>query len=58
MYAIFDKNKKFLGYSNDSFEDPKGELLKKQIPDEQSGNDWSWVGDMDTGKMVVSKNIY
>jgi len=58
MYAIFDKNKKFLGYANDSFEDPKGELLKKQITEEQSGNDWSWEGDMDTGKMVVSKNIY
>jgi hypothetical protein len=58
MFVVFDKNKKFLGYANDSFEGTGYELLTKEISEEQCGPEWSWQGDMDTGKMVHTKNNY
>lgn len=59
MLAVFDKKtKKFKGYACDGFEDTTGELETKEIPEEQSGTEWSWRGDMDTGKMTLSKNYY
>ena len=51
MFAIFNENKKFVGFSPDIQENPK--ILSKPIPEEQSDiRFWTWEGDFDTGKMV------
>lgn len=51
MFALFNKNKKFIGYSPDIPDNAP--LLKRKINDEQSNTlKWKWVGDYDTGRMV------
>lgn len=57
MYAIFNKNNKFVGYSDTDFPDyPNLEILKLKIPEEQCDlSKWWWEGDMLTGKMVEQK---
>lgn len=51
MFALFNKNKEFIGYSP---EIPEGsEILKIKIPEDKSDIlIWKWEGDYDTGKMV------
>jgi len=54
MYVIFNKNNKFIGYSDNDFPDyPNLDLLKLKLPEDQSDlSEWWWEGDMLTGKMV------
>ena len=51
MIALFNQEKKFVGYSQDDLPFPN--LLRKQISEECSDlNLWKWSGDYDTGQMV------
>ena len=51
MFALFNKNKQFIGYSPDIPDNTP--ILKKKINEEFSDPlKWKWVGDYDTGKMV------
>jgi hypothetical protein len=51
MFALFNSEKKFIGFSPDILDNDK--VLKIRIPDEQSDiRLWRWEGDYDTGKMV------
>ena len=51
MFALFNKNKEFIGYSPEVPEN--SELLKIKIPKEKSDIlAWKWEGDYDTGNMV------
>lgn len=53
MYALFDKDKKFIGYSPDFPENPGLNIFKFKLPEDKSDlTKWKWVGDMFTGKMV------
>jgi hypothetical protein len=53
MYALFNKEKQFIGYSEDMPEQVLQNLLYKQIPDSQTDfTNWRWSGDYDTGHMV------
>ena len=58
MYALFNQNKQFIGYSLDI--PPTSTLLKKEIPEEQTDfSVWSWIGDYDNGRMVsIAENGY
>lgn len=50
MYALFNKEKKFIGFSPDQIPNS----LIKEIPKEQSDFTlWKWQGDYDTGKMIL-----
>lgn len=51
MYALFNKDKIFIGYSPDI--PPQTDILKKEIPDlKKDLRTWKWVGDYDNGKMI------
>jgi hypothetical protein len=53
MYALFNKNKELIGYSEDFPDTPNLDVFKYKIPIEQSNlMEWRWVGDMLNGKMV------
>lgn len=57
MYALFNKDKIFIGFSPDESSHPN--LLKKEIPKEQSDfRTWKWEGDYDTGRMVPLNTDY
>ena len=58
MYALFNENKQFVGYSPDI--PPSSTLLKKEIPEDQTDfSIWSWIGDYDNGRMVsIAENGY
>jgi hypothetical protein len=57
MFALFDENKKFAGFSPDIPSDSK--ILKIKLPDEQSDiRFWHWEGDYDSGKMVSNNTGY
>jgi hypothetical protein len=50
MYALFNKDKVFIGFSS---EIPHESFLGKEIPAEQRDlKTWRWEGDYETGKMV------
>jgi len=50
MYALFNNNKVFIGYSP---EIPHEHLLSKEIPPEQSDfTRWRWEGNYDNGRMI------
>ena len=55
MYALFNKEKKFIGFSPNQI--PNN--LTKKISEEHSDfTIWKWEGDYDTGKMVlINSNI-
>jgi len=51
MFALFNKNKEFVGYSPEIPEN--SEILKIKLPEEKSDIlTWKWEGDYDTGRMV------
>jgi hypothetical protein len=51
MFALFNKDKNFIGYSNDIPDNSC--ILKKEIPPETSDMLlWRWEGDYDNGKMI------
>jgi hypothetical protein len=51
MYALFNTDLKFIGYSPDMPSQPH--ILKKEIPTHQNNlNVWKWSGDFNSGKMV------
>jgi hypothetical protein len=55
MFALFNKDKNFIGYSDDILENSL--ILKREIPLETSDiSVWRWEGNYDDGKMV-SNNI-
>lgn len=50
MFAVFDKNKTFISFSDQNF---GGDFLFREIPEEQSNLlKWRWDGDYDNGSMV------
>jgi hypothetical protein len=52
MFVLFNKDKKFIGYSNDIPDLPTLGIFKLKIKEEQSDlTIWKWDGDMN-GKMV------
>ena len=52
MFALFNLNKSFIGYSDDIPEHLSKAFLKKEIPeDKRDLNKWRWDGDFD-GQMV------
>jgi hypothetical protein len=51
MFALFNSDLKFIGYSPDMPAQPH--ILKKEIPSHQRDlNVWKWQGDFNSGKMV------
>jgi hypothetical protein len=57
MYALFNKDKKLVGYSEDFPDTPNLDIFKYEILEEQSNlMEWKWEGDMLNGKMV-KKNL-
>ena len=53
MYALFGKDHKFIGYSNDIPDMPTLNIFKMEIPKDKSDiTKWKWVGDMFNGEMV------
>lgn len=56
MYALFNKQKVFIGFSQDI---PHESILRKEIPKERSDiRRWRWEGDYDTGRMVPMEEGY
>lgn len=56
MYAVFDKNKNFLSFSDTIFPNVSESLnfFFKEIPEDKSDLlKWRWEGDYETGKMVA-----
>ena len=52
MFVLFNKEKKFIGYSPDLPD--SSNILKIKIPDEQSNlSMWKWEGDYENGGMVL-----
>jgi hypothetical protein len=54
MFALFNKDKQFVGYGTNI---PEGvNLYKKEISkDKEDFSKWRWVGDYDTGEMVSTE---
>lgn len=53
MFVLFNKNKQFIGYSEDIPDLPTLNIFKLKIPDHISDiTKYEWVGDMLNGKMV------
>lgn len=51
MFVLFNKEKKFIGYSPDI--PSQVDILKKEIPSSKSDfSVWKWVGDFDNGSMI------
>jgi hypothetical protein len=53
MFVLFDKNKNFIGYSEDIPSLPTLNILKLKLPKEKEDiSKWKWDGNMITGKMI------
>jgi hypothetical protein len=53
MFVLFDKNKNFIGYSEDIPDLPTLNIFRLKLPkDKQDITEWGWEGDMFNGKMV------
>jgi hypothetical protein len=53
MFALFNLNKSFIGYSDNIPEHLEKGILKKEIPDDKSDlTKWRWDGSYDDGQMV------
>jgi hypothetical protein len=51
MFVLFNKEKKFIGYSPDI--PSQVDILKKEIPaSKRDFSVWKWVGDYDNGSMI------
>ena len=51
MFVLFNKEKKFIGYSPDIPQ--QADILKKEIPESKTNfSIWKWVGDYDNGSMI------
>ena len=58
MFVLFDKNKNFIGYSEDIPDLPTLNVLKLKIPEEKKDiSKWRWEGNLLNGKMVPIKNL-
>ena len=58
MFALFNKDKKFIGYSPDVSKNPNISPFYKEIPHQYRDiSQWHWEGDFDTGGMVSNKKI-
>ena len=56
MYVLFNKDKEFVGYSDDIPPQPNLNIFRLEIPENRSDiTKWKWQGDMFTGKMVEIK---
>lgn len=52
MYALFNKNKQLIGYSEDFPNTPNLDVFKIKIPENKKDlNEWHWVGNMLDGEM-------
>ena len=52
MYALFNKNKQLIGYSDNFPDTPNLDVFKIKIPENKKNlNEWCWVGDMLNGEM-------
>jgi len=58
MFALFNKNKEFVGYSADAPDSPN--IYKKLVPeDKRDFTKWRWDGTYDEGEMVnINENPY
>jgi hypothetical protein len=57
MFVLFDKNKNFIGYSDDIPDLPTLNVLKLKLPKEKEDiSKWKWEGNMFNGKMIPIKN--
>jgi len=53
MFALFNKEKQFIGYSEDIPNLPNLNIFKLKLPEDKSDiTKWEWAGDMFTGKMI------
>jgi hypothetical protein len=53
MFALFNLNKSFIGYSDNIPEHLESGILKKEIPEDKSDLiKWRWDGSYDDGQMV------
>lgn len=58
MFALFNQDKKFIGYSPNPPNVPGLKILKKEIPAEYGNlKEWAWRGDYDTGGMFPTGKI-
>jgi hypothetical protein len=54
MFVLFNKNKEFVGYSEDMPDLPNVNIFKLKLPEDKSDiTKWKWEGDMFTGKMIL-----
>jgi hypothetical protein len=58
MFVLFNKDKKFIGYSADAPDNP--DIFKKPIPSDKTDfTKWRWDGSYDDGQMVfINENPY
>lgn len=57
MFVLFNKDKKFVGYSEDIPDTPTLNIFKLKISDDKKDlSKWKWQGDMFSGKMVKINN--
>ena len=53
MFALFNKDKEFIGYSEDIPDLPTLNIFKLKLPEEvKDVSKWTWQGDMLRGKLV------
>jgi hypothetical protein len=53
MFVLFNKDKNFIGYSEDIPDLPTLNIFRLKLPeDKQDITEWGWEGDMFNGKMV------
>ena len=53
MFALFNLNKSFIGYSDNIPEHLENGILKREIPEDKSDlTKWRWDGSYDDGQMV------
>lgn len=53
MFVLFNKDKNFIGYSEDIPDLPTLNVFRLKLPeDKQDITEWGWEGNMFNGKMV------
>jgi len=57
MFALFNKERKFIGYSEDIPDLPTLNIFKLKLPENQKDiTKWRWEGNFPDGKMVKIKS--